>query len=175
MLAFLLGYSYAKRFTMWCHYWLSAALMLSPVAAWVAITGVFAWTPLLIAAVIFFWVGGFDILYATQDADFDRERRLFSIPSLLGIPRALRLALLSHLMTMACLYGLWAVAGLGPIFLFGISGVCLLLLYEHWLVRPDDLSRVNQAFFQVNAVISVGLLLITALDIWWTAQAGVGS
>lgn len=167
VLAFLLGYSYAKRFTMWCHYWLSAALMLSPIAAWIAIRGTVEWPPVLLAAVIFFWVGGFDILYATQDAEFDRQRRLFSIPAMLGIPRALKLALYSHLITMVCLFLLWRVAGMGPIFLFGVTGVCLLLLYEHWLVRPDDLSRVNKAFFQVNALISIGLLLIAALDIWW--------
>lgn len=86
VLLVLLGYSYAKRFTAWCHYWLSAALMLSPLAAWIAIRGTVEWPPVLIAAVVFFWVGGFDILYSCQDAEFDQERQLFSIPSRWGVP-----------------------------------------------------------------------------------------
>ena len=92
VLAFLLGYSYAKRFTSWCHYWLSAALMLSPIAAWIAITGTVTWTPVLIAGAVFFWVGGFDVLYACQDVDFDRTRSLNSIPARWGVERALQIA-----------------------------------------------------------------------------------
>ena len=171
VLLFLLSYSYAKRFTAWCHYWLSAALMLSPIAAWVAIRGTIEPTPLLIAAVVFFWVGGFDILYSCQDAEFDRERRLFSIPARWGVPRALRLAAISHALTVAGLVGLWWVAGLGPVFLGGVGIVAVLLLYEHSLVRPDDLTRVNLAFFHVNAVISLGLLAVTLVDLWWTRAA----
>jgi len=170
VLAFLLGYSYAKRFTIWCHYWLSAALMLSPLAAWIAIRGELALPPVLLSAVIFFWVGGFDILYACQDADYDRERQLRSIPARFGVPLALRLALVSHVLTICALFALWHFANLGPIFLAGIAVVSLLLLYEHWLVRPTDLSRVNQAFFQVNAVISVGLFLIGVADLWWQGR-----
>lgn len=166
VLLFLLGYSYAKRWTSWCHYWLSAALMLSPIAAWIAIRGTVEWPPVLLAAVIFFWVGGFDILYATQDADFDRERKLNSIPARYGVPKALRLAAISHLLTAACLFGLWWVAGLGWLFLAGVIVITLLLAYEHSLVRPDNLSNVNVAFFQVNAVISLGLLVVGTLDVW---------
>ncbi|HWL08872.1 MAG TPA: UbiA-like polyprenyltransferase [Planctomicrobium sp.] len=168
VMLFLLSYSYAKRWTAFCHYWLSAALMLSPIAAWIAITGEFSPIPLWLAAVIFFWVGGFDILYATQDALFDRDERLHSIPSRIGIPKALRLALNCHLLTIACLFGFWNAAGLGTIFLVGIVLVSLLLLYEHWLVRPDDLTRVNVAFFNINALISVGLLVIAMIDIAFT-------
>lgn len=167
VLLFLLGYSFAKRFTVWCHYWLSAALMMSPMATWIAIRGELAITPALLSAVIFFWVGGFDILYACQDAEFDRERRLFSIPARWGIPFALRVALASHLLTIIALFALWHFAGLGVVFLVGISAVSLLLLYEHWLVRPTDLSRVNLAFFNVNAVISLGLLVVGVADLWW--------
>lgn len=167
VLLFLLGYSYAKRFTNWCHYWLSAALMLSPIAAWIAIRGEVAWIPVSLAAVVFFWVGGFDILYACQDADFDKSNQLRSIPARWGIPRALKLAALSHLLTAISLFAFWYVAGLGTIFLVGIVGVTLLLAYEHWLVRPDDLSRVGVAFFNVNAVIGVGLLLLSVADLWW--------
>lgn len=167
VLLFLLGYSYAKRFTSWCHYWLSAALMLSPIATWIAIRGEVAWTPVSLAAVVFFWVGGFDILYACQDTDFDKTTQLRSIPARWGIPRALKLAALSHLLTAISLFAFWQVAGLGTIFLVGIIGVTLLLAYEHSLVRPDDLSRIGVAFFNVNAVIGVGLLLLSAADLWW--------
>jgi len=166
VLIFLLGYSYAKRFTAWCHYWLSAALMLSPIAVWIALTGTVTFTPVLLAAVVFFWVGGFDILYACQDFTFDREQGLHSIPARWGIERALRVALLSHVGTILCLFALWHVAALGPVFLTGVVLVTLLLAYEHWLVRPDDLTRVNVAFFQVNAVISLGLLAVVVVDVW---------
>ena len=166
VLLFLCGYSYAKRFTIWCHYWLSAALMLSPLATWIAIRGEVAIIPSLLSSVIFFWVGGFDILYACQDADFDRSRQLFSIPARWGIPTALRFALLSHLVTIVSLFSLWYFAGLGPVFLLGCFAVTGLLLYEHWLVTPADLTKVNIAFFNVNAVVSIGLLVVGLADIW---------
>jgi 4-hydroxybenzoate polyprenyltransferase len=168
VLAFLLGYSYAKRFTVWCHYWLSTALMLAPIAAWIAIRGTVEWPPVLLAAMVFFWVGGFDILYACQDVEFDRTRGLHSVPVRWGVAAALRSAAVSHALTVACLLGLWWVAALGPVFLIGVLAVAALLVYEHWLVRPDDLSRVNVAFFQVNAVISVGLFALGLADLWWT-------
>ncbi|QDT50188.1 4-hydroxybenzoate octaprenyltransferase [Symmachiella dynata] len=170
VLAFLCGYSYAKRFTAWCHYWLSAALMLSPIAAWIAIRGNVEWPPVLLGLVVFFWVGGFDIIYACQDTDFDRDRRLHSLPARLGIPAALRLAMLSHVLMVVCLFGLWYVAELGPVFFVGACLVAVLLAYEHWLVRPDDLTRVNIAFFQVNIIISMGLLVVGLADLWWTAH-----
>ncbi|MEZ6063926.1 MAG: UbiA-like polyprenyltransferase [Planctomycetaceae bacterium] len=166
VLLFLLGYSYAKRWTSLCHYWLSAALMMSPVAAWIAVRDEFAATPALLAGVIFFWVGGFDIIYACQDADFDMARRLHSIPARFGVAKALRVAFVSHLMTIAMLVLLWWLAGLGTIFLLGIAAIGGLLIYEHWLVRPDDLKRVNIAFFHVNAVISFGILALGCIDVW---------
>ena len=165
VLLFLLGYSYAKRFTSLCHYWLSAALMMSPIAAWIAIRAEVAWTPVSLAGVVFFWVGGFDILYACQDADFDQANQLRSIPARWGINRALKLAALSHLLTAVCLFAFWQAAGLGTVFLVGIVGVTLLLAYEHSLVRPNDLSRVGVAFFNVNAIIGVGLLLLGVADL----------
>lgn len=165
VLAFLLGYSYAKRWTAFCHYWLAAALMLSPIAVWIALCGTVDWPPVLLGAVILFWVGGFDIIYACQDAEVDRSQGLHSIPAKFGIPAALRIAFGSHLLTIACLLALWRVADLGTVFLIGTICVALLLLYEHRLVRPDDLARVNVAFFHVNAVISIGLLILGVLDI----------
>jgi 4-hydroxybenzoate polyprenyltransferase len=165
VLLFLLGYSYSKRWTAFCHYWLAAALMLSPIAAWIAITGTIAWPAVLLAAVIFFWVGGFDIIYACQDAEFDQNRGLYSIPARWGISQALWIAAFSHLLTVACLVGLWFAADLGLVFLVGILAVAVLLAYEHSLVRPDDLGRVNLAFFHVNAIISVGLFLLGLADV----------
>jgi len=166
VLVFLCGYSYAKRFTALCHYWLGAALCLSPIAAWIAIRGELAWPPVFLGGAVFFWVGGFDIIYACQDAEFDKERGLFSIPARLGVGRSLKLALVSHVLMLLCLAGLWWTAELGWVFVAGIALVAVLLAYEHWLVRPDDLARVNLAFFHVNAVISVGLLVVAVADMW---------
>ncbi len=167
VMLFLLSYSFAKRFTSLCHYWLSAALMLSPIAAWIAIRGEVTSAPLCLAAVVFFWVGGFDILYACQDYDFDKANRLHSVPARWGIPFALKFAALSHLLTAVCLFALWRVGGFGQLFFVGIVAVTLLLIYEHWLVRPTDLSRVGVAFFNVNAIISLGLLVLGVADLWW--------
>jgi 4-hydroxybenzoate polyprenyltransferase len=166
VLAFLCGYSYAKRWTALAHYWLGAALMLAPIAAWIALAGDIAWPPVLLGLAVFFWVGGFDIIYACQDVDFDRSHRLSSVPARFGVPCALRIAALSHFLTVVCLVGLWWSAQLGPLFLTSVIAVGLLLAYEHWLVRPDDLTRINVAFFNVNAVISLGLFVVGLLDIW---------
>ncbi|MEP3481735.1 MAG: 4-hydroxybenzoate octaprenyltransferase [Fuerstiella sp.] len=165
VLLWLLGYSYAKRFTSLCHYWLSAALMMSPIAAWVAVRNEFAVIPTMLGAVIFFWVGGFDIIYACQDADYDRERKLNSIPAKFGVAGALRIALFSHLITIAMLFGLWWMSDLGTVFLLGMILLSGLLLYQHSLVRPDDLGKVNIAFFNVNAIISFGILLFGCADL----------
>lgn len=166
VLLFLLGYSYAKRFTIFCHYWLSTALMLSPIAAWIAIRSSLSLEPLLLGAVVFFWVGGFDIIYACQDVHFDQETRLSSIPSRWGIRKALRFSMFSHFMTIVCLFSLWYVAALGIPFLIAVLAVAGLLVYEHLLVNPDDLGRVNLAFFHVNAVISIGLFFVGLIDVW---------
>ena len=171
VLLFLLGYSFAKRFTSWCHYWLAAALMLSPLCVWIAIRGpeirsvTELAVPGVLAAAIFSWVGGFDIIYACQDIDHDRRAGLFSVPARFGLAGALKLAMFSHLLTIVSLFGLWWVAGLGPVFLVGIVAVSGLLVWEHRLVRPDDLSRVGAAFFNINALISVGLLVIGLTDV----------
>jgi 4-hydroxybenzoate polyprenyltransferase len=167
LLAFILVYSYCKRFTSLSHFWLGASLMLAPIAAWIAICGLSSLaTPLLLGLAVLFWVAGFDILYACQDVEFDQQARLFSIPSRLGIRASLRVALFCHISMLAFLVALWVVSPfLGWIYLTGVVLVGALLGYEHWLVRPDDLTRVNQAFFQVNGVISVGLLAIVLLQL----------
>ncbi len=159
VLLFLLGYSLTKRFTSLAHFWLGASLMLAPVAAWIAVRGpVDMATPLLLGAAVLFWVSGFDILYACQDADFDRAHGLHSVPARLGVRGSLRLAAGCH----AVMFGLLVALGvasphLGAVYFAGLAVVGVLLVAEHRLVRPDDLSRVNAAFFQVNGVISVGL------------------
>ncbi|MBX3425979.1 MAG: putative 4-hydroxybenzoate polyprenyltransferase [Pirellulales bacterium] len=173
VLAFLLGYSYTKRYTALAHFWLGAALALSPMAAWIAVRGeqvAAAPTDLLPAAVlglaVLTWVAGFDVIYACQDVDFDRQARLHSIPVRFGVAGALRLAAGLHLATIAALAALPLVyPPFGWIYGAGVAAVAVLLVYEHALVRPDDLSRVNAAFFNVNAVISLGLLAVGIVDL----------
>jgi 4-hydroxybenzoate polyprenyltransferase len=172
VLAYLCGYSYAKRFSVLCHYWLGGALALAPLAAWLALRGRLEWAPALLGAAVCFWVGGFDIVYACQDYEFDVSRRLKSIPARFGVPRALRLAALSHLLMIVCLGLLWWNAELGYLFLAGVALVALLLIWEHSLVRPNDLTRVNLAFFHVNAIISLGLLAVGLADIWVASRGG---
>jgi 4-hydroxybenzoate polyprenyltransferase len=166
VLLFLFGYSFAKRFTMLAHFWLGAALMLAPLAAWVALRGELAWPPLVLGGAVLLWVAGFDMIYACQDAAFDQQMRLYSIPARFGVPAALRLAALCHFGMVAMLFALPLVYGhLGRVYLGSVAAIALLLIYEHWLVRPDDLSRVNQAFFHVNAVVSIGLFVMGLLDL----------
>ncbi len=171
VLLFVCAYSYTKRFTALCHFWLGLSLFLAPVAAWIAIRGLPSppecWTPLLLGGAVLFWVAGFDIFYACQDVDFDRRAKLHSVPAALGIPASLRVALLCHALMVVLLVVLYFVATppLGWVYLLGVVAVAVLLLYEHSLVRPDDLSRVNQAFFQVNGIISIGLFLIVLVQL----------
>lgn len=173
VLLWLCGYSYAKRFTSLAHYWLGVALGLSPVAAWIAIRGEAVMadpTDLLpavtLGAAVFAWVGGFDILYACQDYEYDKSVGLQSLPAKLGIRGALRLAAASHALAVVLLALLPLVyPPFGVVYWGGVVAVAGLLLYEHSLVRPDDLDRVNIAFFNVNAVISLGLLAVGVADL----------
>jgi 4-hydroxybenzoate polyprenyltransferase len=167
VLLFILGYSLAKRFTSASHFWLGAALMLAPVAAWIAIRGLVEMTvPVLLGGAVLFWVAGFDVLYACQDVDFDRKTGLHSIPARFGVPASLRIAAACHAAMFGLLIALYfASPVLGTVFLCGLAGVGCLLVYEHSLVRPDDLTRVNQAFFHVNGVISVGLLVLVLVQL----------
>ncbi len=166
VLLFLFGYSFSKRFTVLAHFWLGAALMLAPLAAWVALRGTLDWAPVVLGGAVLFWVAGFDIIYACQDAAFDRSMRLHSLPARWGVAGALRWAALCHLGTTILLFLLPAAYPyFGWIYYLGACLIALLLVYEHAIVRPDDLSRVNQAFFHVNAVISLGLLAVGCLDL----------
>jgi 4-hydroxybenzoate polyprenyltransferase len=175
VLGFLLAYSYTKRFTALAHFWLGAALMLAPVSAWIALRGpILLDTPgdllpaLLLGAAVLLWVAGFDIIYACQDVEFDRRARLKSVPVRLGVARALRLAAVCHsgtVLVLAALPWLAPQLALGVIYLTGIALVAALLAYEHSIVRPDDLTRVNQAFFHVNSIVSVGLFVVGTVDL----------
>lgn len=166
VLLFLFAYSLTKRFTALAHFWLGAALMLAPMAAWVAIRGELAWPPVVLGAAVMLWVSGFDMIYACQDFDFDVKQRLHSVPARLGVAWALRIAALCHAGMVALLAALPSVyPGFGLIYYVGVAVIAVLLLYEHAIVRPDDLTRVNQAFFHVNAVVSIGLLVVGSLDL----------
>jgi 4-hydroxybenzoate polyprenyltransferase len=165
VLLWLLAYSYTKRFTSLAHFWLGASLSLAPIAAWIALRGDLAWPPILLGLAVFFWVSGFDVIYACQDADFDRSSGLRSVPGALGVARALRLAAACHAVMVAALIGLGLSYPLGAVYYAGVAAATILLVYEHSLVKPDDLARVNQAFFHVNVVVSAGLLVFTVVDL----------
>ncbi|PQO29947.1 UbiA-like polyprenyltransferase [Blastopirellula marina] len=175
VLAFLCGYSYTKRFTSLAHYWLGISLMLAPICAWVAIRGqvVLQHPADILPAVmlglgVLFWVAGFDIIYACQDAEFDRDAKLRSIPAKYGVQGALRIAAVSHLLAVLAFALLPFTAPLlGIIYWLGLAAVAGLLLYEHALVRPSDLSKVNLAFFHVNTIIGLGVLIFTSIDLLW--------
>lgn len=177
VLAFLLGYSFTKRFTALAHFWLGAALMLAPISAWIAIRGAQVQADpmdllpaIVLGGAVLLWVAGFDIIYACQDVEFDVASGLHSVPAWLGVAGSLRLAAVCHLGMVVLLAALPIVYPLGWIYLTGIVAVAVLLAYEHWLVRPDDLTRVNVAFFQVNAVVSIGLFLVASLDLLTSAK-----
>lgn len=179
VLIVLLGYSYTKRFTALAHFWLGIALALAPVCAWIAVRGTEVIanpsdiTPAVVLGLaVLFWVSGFDMIYACQDYEFDKESSLKSIPVLLGVQGALRLAAVCHAIMIALLVCLPIVAnwagpplGLGLFYGIGVAGIACLLIYEHSIVRPNDLSRVNVAFFNVNAIVSIGLLILATIDL----------
>ncbi len=165
-LLFAAGYSYTKRFTWLCHFWLGATLGLAPLAGWLSVTPTFAMTPVLFFFAVSFWVAGFDIFYSCQDVDFDKKHALCSVPAHFGVGKALVIAAFSHVCTAIFLllggahaelnfwwYLLWAI----------MSGV---LLWEHTLVKENDLSRVNTAFFTLNGLIAVAVLVATLLGIF---------
>ena len=164
-LAVLLLYSYTKRFTRWSHLVLGFALGIAPSAAWIAVRGSLDPRILLLTAAVTFWVGGFDVLYACQDFDFDRSSGLHSVPRSLGISRALWVARAFHLIMLLLLVALLMVFGLGKLAMAGVIVVALLLVYEHSLVSPDNLSKLNAAFFTMNGVISVVFFGFVAADV----------
>jgi 4-hydroxybenzoate polyprenyltransferase len=158
-LAILFFYSYTKRFTAWSHFVLGFCLGISPAAAWIAIRGSLDWRMLILCAAVTLWVGGFDVLYACQDVDFDRVAGLYSIPKRFGVAGALQIARVMHLAMVALLIWLAEAFHLAWPAWAGIAVVALLLGYEHSLVKPNDLSKMNAAFFAVNGYISLLFLL----------------
>ena len=167
-LAILFFYSYTKRFTHWSHLFLGFALGISPAAAWIAITGSLDWRMLILCAAVTLWVGGFDVLYACQDVDFDKEAGLYSVPKRFGIASALWIARFMHAGVVLLLGWLAASFGLPWPAWAGIIVVAALLGYEHSLVKADDLSKLNAAFFTVNGYISMLFLLFwgAAVAVW---------
>ena len=155
------GYSYTKRFTALSHVFLGLALALAPVGAWLAIRGRFEAPPVVLGLAVLFWVAGFDTIYACQDEAFDRAEGLHSLPARLGTRRALVVARLFHVIAVALLAAVSALAPLHPVYLAGVAVVAALLLYEHSLVHADDLSRIDAAFFTVNGWISLGYFGVT--------------
>jgi 4-hydroxybenzoate polyprenyltransferase len=164
-LVIVLLYSYSKRFTRWSHLFLGFALGIAPAAAWIAVRGSLDPRILLLTAAVTFWVGGFDVIYACQDFDFDRSHGLHSLPRHLGIHTALWIARVFHLAMLGLLVALVLVFGLGKLAAVGVIAVAALLAYEHSLVRHDDLSKLNAAFFTMNGVISVVFFLFIGADL----------
>lgn len=164
----LLGYSYTKRFTWAAHLALGLALAGAPLGAWIAVTGRFAPTPFVLAGVVVTWVAGFDVLYALQDESFDRARGLASIPARFGTVAALAISAALHLVTLALLATLPLVypPGLGAAYWVGVAGCAALLAYQHTIVRPGDLSRLDAAFFTANGILALWLLAATAADLF---------
>ena len=166
-LAIVCGYSYTKRFTSLAHLALGLALGIAPAAAWIAVRGSADPAIWLLTAAVMLWVGGFDIIYACQDTEFDRSAGLYSLPARLGPARSLLLARALHVAMIGLLLALWSRMGLGWLGLVGIALVAALLIYEHSLVSADDLSRVNAAFFAVNGYVSVLFFVFWGADIVW--------
>jgi 4-hydroxybenzoate polyprenyltransferase len=164
-LAVVLLYSYTKRFTRWSHLVLGFALGIAPAAAWIAVRGSLDPRILLLTAAVTFWVGGFDVLYACQDIEFDRANSLNSIPQAMGVPKALIVARTLHLLMLGLLMALVVVFGLGKLAIVGVVVVAALLAYEHSLVASDDLSKLNAAFFTMNGVIAVVFFVFVAADL----------
>ena len=155
------GYSYTKRFTALSHVFLGLALAVAPVGAWLAIRGRFDAPPVVLGLAVLFWVAGFDTIYACQDEAFDRAEGLHSLPARFGVARALGLARLFHVIAVAMLAAVYVLAPLHPVYLVGVAAVAAMLIYEHSLVRADDLSRIDAAFFTVNGWISLGYFVVT--------------
>ena len=161
---FLALYSFCKRFTAMAHVVLGVCLAAAPVGAWIALRGDIGWPVMVLGSAVLFWVAGFDIFYALQDYEYDRDKGLFSIPSRFGVERSFLVVRIFHVLMVILLLTLVFSKGLGGIYLAGVLLVTGLLIYEHLLVKPDDLSRLDAAFFNMNGYISVTIFLFTFVD-----------
>jgi 4-hydroxybenzoate polyprenyltransferase len=164
-LALLFGYSFTKRFTFLCHLFLGLAIAAGPAGAWIAVRGDFTAAPGLLMLAVASWIAGFDILYALADRDFDRGAGLHSIPARFGVAGSLLISGALHVVTMGALFALASIAHLGVPYLAGVGVVALLLVYEHAIVRPSDLSRLDAAFFTLNGYVSVVFFVATLIDV----------
>jgi 4-hydroxybenzoate polyprenyltransferase len=160
-----LGYSYTKRFTALSHAFLGLALAVAPMGAWIAVTGRFEAAPAYLAGAVLFWLFGFDILYALQDTEFDRKTGLRSIPAALGNAKAILISRVGHTIMLGLLVGFGLAAHLYVVYFAGVFFTAALVIYEQSLVKPNDLSRLDFAFFNLNGYISVGLFLFTLADV----------
>ena len=166
-LAIVLAYSYMKRLTRWSHLVLGLALGIAPSAAWIAVRGSYDTRALLLTAIVILWVGGFDVLYACQDYEHDRRAGLFSIPAALGLEGAFWTARAMHLGMVVLLFVLIHAFALGPIAIVGMCLVAILLAYEHSIISPKNLTRMNAAFFTLNGIISVVFFLAITADVFY--------
>ena len=166
----VLGYSYTKRFTALCHIILGIGLSLAPIGAYLAVTGHFALLPILFSFAVVFWVSGFDIIYALQDIDFDKSQRLYSIPAALGKAKALRVSELLHLLSAGCVIAAGLYGGFHWSYWVGVIIFIGMLIYQHSIVKPNDLSKVNIAFMTANGIASVVFAVFVIVDLFIYAQ-----
>jgi 4-hydroxybenzoate polyprenyltransferase len=178
-LAIILFYSLTKRFTWSSHLFLGLALAIAPIGAWLAVSTSpleisELLVPFFLGLAVVFWLAGFDIIYSLQDRDFDRSHGLYSIPVRFGVAGALTLSSFFHVLTVVCFAGVGISAGMGPIYWIGFLAVAAVLIWEHRIVTPTDLSRINRAFFDLNAYVSIGYFLFTAADIAVRTSSSAG-
>ncbi|MCP3940494.1 MAG: UbiA family prenyltransferase [Desulfobacteraceae bacterium] len=167
VLFFLFFYSYTKRFTKYCHLYLGFAISLAPVGAWVAITNSLSFGVVFLSLGLWAYIAGFDILYACQDIDFDRKHGLFSLPSKLGPQKAMNISAWLHVSTLVFFTAMYLSFQMHPVFLFFLAGIAILLVIEHKLVKPDNLTHINLAFFHINSVISVLVFLGVLFEVFF--------
>lgn len=163
-------YSFTKRFTSYTQFFLGLSLAIAPVGAWLAVRGQFAWPPIILALGVIFWVGGFDLIYATQDYEFDRKEGLHSMVVRYGVPASLRLAQAMHGILLVCLVAFGLVANLGWIYYLSLLAVGGALFYEHRAAAKLDLAGINRAFFQSNAFVSLVFVLAVGMDVWFLGR-----
>ena len=164
-LIIIMLYSYTKRFTSLAHLWLGLSLSIAPIGAWIAIQGRFNLLPILLGISVMLWTAGFDIIYACQDFDFDKSFGLHSIPVKFGVRTALWISNLLHVVTVCLLIIIAEISQLGWIYMVGVGAVAVILIYEHLIVKPNDLSRVNLAFFTLNGAVSLILMALAIADV----------
>lgn len=159
-------YSYTKRFTWWCHFILGLAIGIGPIGSWIAISGSFDWQPLIIGLAVACWIAGFDGMYACQDIEFDRSQGLYSIPARFGETGALIFSAGFHFFTIIFLVATGMILKLGLYYYAGVCLAAIILIYEHAIVKPGDLSRVNFASFKINHYVGLIIFIMTLIDIW---------